>query len=157
MEECKPNNLVGKLAYEKVIVANDFDLSEIGINKDVAEKINGDGFHPLDCNVPKGQSVAIIFPFRDTATKGMSIKSQQVACPLNRTLALILVRAKQLYVFLHHMIPIFVRQNIRFKLFLINQMDGGLFNRAKLLNIGFQEGEFYYSMSVQQNRFLKNR
>ena len=79
MEECKPNNLVGKLAYEKVIVSNDFDLSEIGIKEDVAEKINGDGFHPLDCNVPKGKSVAIIFPFRDTATKGMFIKSQQVA------------------------------------------------------------------------------
>ena len=75
MEECKSNNLVGKLAYEKVTVASDFDLSEIGIKDDVAEKINGDGFHPLDCNVPKGKSVAIIFPFRDTATKGLSTKS----------------------------------------------------------------------------------
>ena len=37
------------------------------------------------------------------------------------------------------MIPIFVRQNIRFKIFLINQIDGDLFNRAKLLNIGFKE------------------
>ena len=70
MEECKSNNLVGKLAYEKVTVANDFDLSEIGIKDDVAEKINGDGFHPINCNVPKGKSVAIIFPFRDTALKG---------------------------------------------------------------------------------------
>ena len=51
------------------------------------------------------------------------------------------VRAKQLYVFLKYMIPIFVRQNIRFKLFLINQIDGDLFNRAKLLNIGFKEGK----------------
>ena len=70
MEECKSYNLVGKLAYEKVTVAKDFDLSEIGIKDDVAEKINGDGFHPINCNVPKGKSVAIIFPFRDTALKG---------------------------------------------------------------------------------------
>ena len=80
MEECKSNNLVGKLAYEKVTVANDFDLSEIGIKDDVAEKINGDGFHPINCNVPQGKSVAIIFPFRDTALKGTFLSELRVLC-----------------------------------------------------------------------------
>ena len=80
MEECKSMNLVGKLAYEKVTVASDFDLSEIGIKDDVAEKINGDGFHPINCKVPKGKSVAIIFPFRDTALKGKFLSKLRVLC-----------------------------------------------------------------------------
>ena len=80
MEECKSNNLVGKLAYEKVTVASDFDLSEIGIKDDVAEKFNGDGFHPINCKVPKGKSVAIIFPFRDTALKGKFLSKLRVLC-----------------------------------------------------------------------------
>ena len=43
--------------------------------------------------------------------------------------------------FLHYTIPILVRQNIKFKIFVISQIDGNLFNRAKLLNIGFHEGQ----------------
>ena len=71
--ECKPNNLVGKLPYEKVTVSKSFDLSKIEIRQDVAEKLNGDGFHPADCKVPFGKSVAIIFPFRDNAMQGKAI------------------------------------------------------------------------------------
>ena len=44
------------------------------------------------------------------------------------------------------MFPILIRQNIKFKFFVINQIENGQFNRAKLLNIGFAEaaqtGEF---------------
>ena len=35
------------------------------------------------------------------------------------------------------MIPVLVRQNIKFGFYLINQSGNNLFNRAKLLNIGF--------------------
>ena len=42
---------------------------------------------------------------------------------------------------LHYMIPILFRQNIKFKFFIINQTVQGQFNRAKLLNIGFEEGK----------------
>ena len=43
--------------------------------------------------------------------------------------------------FLHYTIPILIRQNIKFKIFVVSQIDGNLFNRAKLLNIGFNEGK----------------
>ena len=37
------------------------------------------------------------------------------------------------------MIPILLRQNIKFKFFLISQTPSGMFNRGKLLNAGFIE------------------
>ena len=37
------------------------------------------------------------------------------------------------------MIPILIRQNIKFKFFLISQTQNGRFNRGKLLNAGFEE------------------
>ena len=43
--------------------------------------------------------------------------------------------------FLYYTIPILIRQNIKFKIFVVSQIDGNLFNRAKLLNIGFNEGK----------------
>merc|ERR550519_904815 len=45
----------------------------------------------------------------------------------------------QLLTMLHYMIPILVRQNIKFKFFLISQTQNVKFNRAKLLNVGYSE------------------
>ena len=91
-----------------------------------------------NCTVPSGQSVAIIMPFRDNDSKGNSRRgSKWIFISFS-------VRTRQLYLFLHYTIPILIRQNIKFKIFVVSQIDGNLFNRAKLLNIGFNEGKQFY-------------
>ena len=72
-------------------------------------------YKPTDCSPVEGQSVAIIIPFRDQLG----------------------VRRQQLFTLLHYMIPILIRQNIKYGFYVINQSGNALFNRAKLLNIGF--------------------
>ena len=52
---------------------------------------------------------------------------------------LTLERLNHLKLLLCHMIPILIRQNIKFKFFLITQTPNGKFNRGKLLNAGFEE------------------
>lgn len=68
-------------------------------------------WHPPDCT--SRTKVAIIVPFRD--------------------------RAKHLNVFLAHLHPMLQRQQIDYGIFVIEQLQGGLFNRAKLFNVGYLE------------------
>ena len=46
-------------------------------------------------------------------------------------------RQFQLRIFLTNMLPILLQQNIRFKIYLIEQSSEKLFNRAKLFNVGY--------------------
>lgn len=48
-------------------------------------------------------------------------------------------REAHLKTMLAHMHPIWQRQEIEYKVFAITQTEGGLFNRAKLLNVGVAE------------------
>jgi len=84
----------------------------------LAAKMVSSGYEPRNCIVSAGKRVAIIVPFRDDGSKE---------------------RFNHLKLLLHHMIPILIRQNIKFKFFLISQTPRFLFNRGKLLNAGFEE------------------
>ena len=46
-------------------------------------------------------------------------------------------RPVQLRVFLNHMIPLFLKQQLQFKIYVIDQVPHTTFNRAKLFNVGF--------------------
>lgn len=48
-------------------------------------------------------------------------------------------RANQLAVFLRHLHPILTRQQLHYRLYLVNQADSNTFNRAMLMNVGFTE------------------
>ena len=67
--------------------------------------------HHPDC-IQRGQNIAIIIPYRN--------------------------RQKQLTIFKNHMIPIFISQNLSFKIYVLNQTEKHPFNRAKLFNIGYK-------------------
>ena len=66
-------------------------------------KVKDGMFKPVLCRPEKGHSVAIIIPYRD---------------PTN-------IRRGQLLILLHYMIPMLIRQNIKFAFFVINQSDDG--------------------------------
>ena len=53
-----------------------------------------------DCVIPNGQKLAIIIPFRDDGSN---------------------VRTNQLKVLLHYMIPVLIRQNVKFQFFVVTQ------------------------------------
>jgi len=77
-------------------------------------------FEPIKCFVPPNKRVAVIVPFRDN---------------LQHT------RLVHLKMLLYYMVPIFIRQNLRFSFYVVNQ-HGQLeipFNRGKLLNVGYVE------------------
>ena len=48
-------------------------------------------------------------------------------------------RFSQLVVFLRHIHPFLSRQNIHYRIYIINQADSNKFNRAMLMNVGFKE------------------
>merc|ERR1719154_938933 len=48
-------------------------------------------------------------------------------------------RDEQLPIFLAHIHPFLMRQNIHYKIYIINQSDDNKFNRAALMNVGFKE------------------
>ena len=54
-----------------------------------------------DCVIPSGQKLAIIIPFRDDGSN---------------------VRKNHLKVLLHYMIPILIRQNVKFQFFVVTQV-----------------------------------
>ena len=112
---CEPVNLVGQLRIQSEDIQG-LNRSDIKIPDFVAAKMVN-GLHRPSCQQKPGRSVAIIVPFRDKTG----------------------VRTEQLYSMLHFMVPILTRQNIKFGFFVINQIGDAPFNRAKLLNIGFQE------------------
>ena len=66
---------------------------------------------PASCSTR--HNVAIIVPYRDRAT--------------------------QLAVFLRHIHPFLQRQDLHYRVYIINQVDQHLFNRAMLMNVGFTE------------------
>jgi len=66
---------------------------------------------PVSCSTR--HNVAIIVPYRDRAT--------------------------QLSVFLRHIHPFLRRQDLHYRVYIINQADQHLFNRAMLMNVGFTE------------------
>ncbi|XP_061877990.1 beta-1,4-galactosyltransferase 1-like [Entelurus aequoreus] len=71
----------------------------------------GGRYKPLDCT--SQHKVAIIIPFRN--------------------------RQKHLNNWLFYLHPILIRQQLDYGVYVINQAGEGLFNRAKLLNVGFVE------------------
>ena len=71
----------------------------------------GGEYVPDNCDNP--DHVAIIVPYRD--------------------------RAEQLPVFLGHIHPFLMVQNIHYRIYLVNQADDNQFNRAALMNVGFKE------------------
>ena len=54
-----------------------------------------------DCVIPNGQKLAIIIPFRDDGSN---------------------IRKNHLKVLLHYMIPILIRQNVKFQFFVVTQV-----------------------------------
>ncbi|XP_002131986.2 uncharacterized protein LOC100186766 [Ciona intestinalis] len=54
-------------------------------------------------------------------------------------------RSEHLKVFLRHLHPILLRQDIEYGIYVINQVGNGKFNRAKLLNVGFSEALKHYN------------
>ncbi|KAH7637854.1 beta-1,4-galactosyltransferase 1 [Dermatophagoides farinae] len=74
----------------------------------------GGRYHNKHCDSNRKQRVAIIVPFRN--------------------------RTEHLTIFLQHMHSFLIKQNqIDYQIFIIEQADDKPFNRANLLNIGFQE------------------
>lgn len=53
-----------------------------------------------NCVIPNGQKLAIIIPFRDDGSN---------------------IRTNQLKVLLHYMIPVLIRQNVKFQFFVVTQ------------------------------------
>jgi hypothetical protein len=48
-------------------------------------------------------------------------------------------RLPQLAIFLRHLHPVLARQQLHYRVYVVNQADSNTFNRAMLLNVGFQE------------------
>mgnify|MGYP001165658219 FL=1 len=68
--------------------------------------------------------------------------SKPAECLARTKLAVIIAyrdRAEHLKIFLHHMHPIFQRQLIDYRIFVIEQTGKEKFNRGALMNIGFLE------------------
>jgi len=53
-------------------------------------------------------------------------------------------RETQLKFFLLYMLPIFIRQNLEFKIYVIEQAGNTIFNRAKLFNVGYEIAKSEY-------------
>uniref|UniRef100_A0A1A9ZPC3 Beta-1,4-N-acetylgalactosaminyltransferase n=1 Tax=Glossina pallidipes TaxID=7398 RepID=A0A1A9ZPC3_GLOPL len=77
---------------------------------------SGGAFKPKDCNAK--HHVAIVVPFRD--------------------------RYAHLSIFLRNMHPFLMKQNITYRIFIIEQTNGQSFNRAALMNVGFLEAMKLY-------------
>ena len=57
----------------------------------------------------------------------------------NVSLLLCRDRGEQLATFLGHIHPFLARQQLHYRLYIINQAEGDKFNRAMLMNVGFRE------------------
>ena len=66
---------------------------------------------PLNCS--SNHQVAVIVPYRDRPT--------------------------QLAVFLNNLHPMLIKQQLHYRIYLVNQTDSNTFNRAMLMNVGFVE------------------
>lgn len=80
---------------------------------------NGGWWSPVDCN--EKQQTAIVIPFRD--------------------------REEHLAILLRQLHPILYRNNLHYRIFVIEQSDNYTFNRAKLMNVGYREAGKYFPYS----------
>ncbi|XP_057290059.1 beta-1,4-N-acetylgalactosaminyltransferase bre-4-like [Hydractinia symbiolongicarpus] len=80
---------------------------------------NGGWWSPVDCH--EKQQTAIVIPFRD--------------------------REEHLAILLRQLHPILYRNNLHYRIFVIEQSDNYTFNRAKLMNVGYQEAGKYFPYS----------
>ena len=116
-ETCYPMNLVGSIS--NFISLGTDDARWEHFSRTMESVMNESSFSPPGCSVNDETNIAIIVPFRDNDT---------------------LVRTRQFYSLLSSLIPMLIRQNVRFGFYLVNQ--GGPndvpFNRGKLMNVGFQ-------------------
>ena len=100
----------------------DVDLNiVVNTTETVAANIHlqpGGGYMPSECR--SAHNVAIIVPFRD--------------------------REEHLKIFLHYLHPFLQRQQLNYRIFIVEQYGNASFNRGKLFNVGFVEsmkmGEF---------------
>lgn len=82
------------------------------VDAELIHTLSPGGFYqPKDC-IPQ-HNVAIVVPFRD--------------------------RYAHLSVFIRNIHPFLIKQRIAYRIFIIEQTNGALFNRAALMNIGFLE------------------
>ena len=78
--------------------------------------------------------------FGSTLKSGGSSKPTE--CLARTKLAVIIAyrdREEHLKIFLHHMHPIFQRQLLDYRIFVVEQKSGQPFNRGALMNVGFKE------------------
>lgn len=99
------------LLYSVPVDMSDISLSDLHSLKQLSAVQKGGWWLPHNCSMK--ETVAIIIPFRDRDT--------------------------HLAKFLRHMHPILQRQNIHYRIFVIDQVDKNNFNRGKLMNVGFKE------------------
>lgn len=116
---CRPRDLKGHMIISALNASqfnDDFDIDPAYSSKMQDAKYDPTQYE--NCLIPTGRKLAIIIPFRDDGSHA---------------------RMDQLQVLLHYMIPLLIRQNVKFQFFAITQTPNSIFNRAKLLNIGFVE------------------
>ena len=115
------NSLEFNEAYIKLPLFDNFQLEQHSSIKAIGSK--PDFFLPSWNAIPAGKHrLAIIVPFRDSS----SLTSQGG----NRT--------ANLAIFLPHMKKHLERSGIDFKIFVIEQTQGAIFNKGALFNIGYQ-------------------
>ncbi|XP_062503124.1 beta-1,4-galactosyltransferase 1-like isoform X2 [Corticium candelabrum] len=93
------------------VVNMSLELTIEQLNAKETRMKNGGYYKPTHCH--SQHKVAIIIPYRD--------------------------RYSHLLLFLHYMLPIFIRQNIEFRLYIIEQAGDCPFNRGMLFNVGVLE------------------
>ncbi|XP_065834970.1 beta-1,4-galactosyltransferase 2-like [Oscarella lobularis] len=95
----------------KIKVDENVHVDLDAMRKENKDLEEGGHFRPLNCT-PQS-SIAVIIPFRD--------------------------REAHLKVFLHYMLPMFKRQLLEFRIYVIEQADKRVFNRGAIFNVGFIE------------------
>ncbi|CAK1555896.1 unnamed protein product [Leptosia nina] len=95
------------------VTANKTEMELDWVEKKYPEVDSGGFYSPPNCTAR--HKVAIIVPFRD--------------------------RHQHLAIFLNHMHPFLMKQQIEYGIFIVEQNDTSAFNRAKLMNIGFVESQ----------------
>lgn len=111
---CNSSSFTGSLDIPTYISSFNDTLNSRYINLDFVHK--GGWWVPLKCR--SKQNVAIIIPFRN--------------------------REQHLKLLLHHLHPILMRQNLHYRIFVIEQSDNHPFNKGRLLNAGVLELRKYF-------------
>jgi len=121
-------------------------LSNIGISPDKTPA-------PLPAcpEIPPGLQGRIslnlgILPLSQVAAKlprvGQGGEGKPINCTSNHQVAVIVPyreRPTQLAVFLRNLHPMLIKQQLHYRIYLVNQTDSNTFNRAMLMNVGFVE------------------